>query len=123
MSLLHPRACIHLFGVLKSFRLSYSNDMTPTFIGTQQQPWSLWRTNTSLTPCHQGAFFHTGFPRDSNPQAYPRESLRAAMCSSLYRRQTTNSMYAWSVMCAMIQWITVSEISSSHSWKCLSNSR
>ena len=35
--------------------------MTPTFIGTQQQPWSLWRTNTSLTPCHQGAFFHTGF--------------------------------------------------------------
>ena len=35
--------------------------MTPTFIGTQQQPWSLWHTNTSLTPCHQGAFFHTGF--------------------------------------------------------------
>ena len=35
--------------------------MTPTFIGTQQQPWSLWHTNTNLTPCHQGAFFHTGF--------------------------------------------------------------
>ena len=47
--------------------------MTPTVIGTQQQPWSLWHTNTSLTPCHQGAFFHTGFPRDSNPLAYPRE--------------------------------------------------
>ena len=58
--------------------------MTPTFIGTQQQPWSLWHTNTSLTPCHQGAFFHTGFPRDSNPQAYPRESLRAMQCAALY---------------------------------------
>ena len=56
VSLLHPRACIRLFGVLKSFRLSYSNDMTPTFIGTQQQPWSLWHTNTSVTPCHQGCF-------------------------------------------------------------------
>ena len=33
--------------------------MTPAFIGTQQQLWSLWHTNTSLTPCHQGAFFHT----------------------------------------------------------------
>ena len=30
--------------------------MSPTFIGTQQQPWSLWCTNTSLTPCHQGCF-------------------------------------------------------------------
>ena len=37
--------------------------MTPTVIGTQQQPWSLRHTNTSLTPCHQGAFFHTGFQR------------------------------------------------------------
>ena len=53
--------------------------MTPTFIDTQQQPWSLWHTNTSLTPCHQGAFFHTGFPRDSNPQAYPKESQRVLM--------------------------------------------
>ena len=35
--------------------------MTPTFIGTQQQPWSLWCTNTRLTPCHQGAFIHLGF--------------------------------------------------------------
>ena len=35
--------------------------MTPAFIDTQQQLWSLWHTNTSLTPCHQGAFFHTGF--------------------------------------------------------------
>ena len=63
VSLLYPRAYTRLVGVLKSFRLSYRDDMTPTFIGTQQQPWSLWHTNTSLTPCHQGAFFHTGFPK------------------------------------------------------------
>ena len=61
VSLLYPRAYTYLVGILKSFRLSYRNDMTPTIIGTQQQLRSLWRTNTSLTPCHQGAFFTQGF--------------------------------------------------------------
>ena len=49
--------------------------MTPTIIGTQQQPWSLWHTNTSLTPCHQGAFFHTGFPKGTLTHRLPLESL------------------------------------------------
>ena len=66
--------------------------MTPTFIGTQQQPWSLWRTNTSLTPCHQGAFFHTGFPKglthrltlkrisDSSDAALYKEGRQPIVC-------------------------------------------
>ena len=52
--------------------------MTPTFIGTQQQPWSLWHTNTSLTPCHQGAFFHTGFPKGTLTHRLTLESHLSA---------------------------------------------
>ena len=60
--------------------------MTPTIIGTQQQLRSLWHTNTSLTPCHQGAFLHTGFPRDSNPQAHPKE-FPEQYCAALYKER------------------------------------
>ena len=53
--------------------------MTPTVIGTQQQPWSLWHTNTSLTPCHQGAFFHTGFPKGTLTHRLTLKSLRECL--------------------------------------------
>ena len=58
--------------------------MTPTVIGTQQQPWSLWHTNTSLTPCHQGAFCHTGFPKGTLTHRLTLESLSEQYDAALY---------------------------------------
>ena len=58
--------------------------MTPTVIGTQQQPWSLWCTNTSLTPCHLCAFFHTGF-QGTLTHRLPLESLTEQYDAALYK--------------------------------------
>ena len=65
--------------------------MTPTFIGTQQQPWSLWRTNTSLTPCHQGAFLHTGF-QGTLTQRLTLESSQSSMMQ-LFIKKADNQWY------------------------------
>ena len=66
--------------------------MTPTVIGTQQQPWSLWHTNTSLTPCHQGAFLHTGFPKGTLTHRPTLESSQSSMMQ-LFIYKADNQLY------------------------------
>ena len=124
MSLLYPRAYTHLVGILKSFRLSYRDDMTPAFIGTQQQLWSLWHTNTSLTPCHQGCFLSYRVSKGTLTHRLTLKRIPEQYDAALYKEgRQPIVMYAWSVMCAMIQWITVTEISSSCSSKWVANSK
>ena len=65
--------------------------MTPTVIGTQQQPWSLWHTNTSLPLVIRVLSVIQGFQRDSNPQAYPTEYLRE--CLPLFPEQYDAALY------------------------------
>ena len=103
MSLLNPRTCICLYGILKSIRLSFSNNMTPSILLVPSNTlvsllnprayMSLWHTNASLTPCHQGYY---SFP--SIQGLYPRSppmglSLRVSQsnCVQLfYMRPSTN---------------------------------
>ena len=104
MSLLNPRACICLYGILTSIRWSFSNNMTPSILLVPSNTlvsllnprayMSLWHTNTSLTPLSSGlvelSFCYRVSTQGSLPKGLPKGSPRAAVCSCFNTRLTTN---------------------------------